>query len=52
MTSFRAAVLALASVEILAFGAAAVSRRLTWRDGAEIALKLTVLGGAYLALSA
>lgn len=52
MTSFRAAVLALASVEILAFGAAAVSRRIGWRDAMDLAIKLTVLGGAYLALSA
>lgn len=51
VASFRAAVLALAAVELLAFGAVAVSRGAGPRDGLAIVTKLLVLGGAYMALS-
>jgi len=51
VTSFRAALVVLAAVELLAFGGAAVSRGTRLADWAVVAGKLLVLGGAYLALS-
>ncbi len=51
VASFRAALVVLAAVEVLGVGAAFVSRRAGWRDLAGVAMKLAVLGGAYLALA-
>lgn len=52
IATFRAALIVLAASEVLAFGRKALSsdaRRVAW---AEIALKLIVLGAAYVALAA
>lgn len=51
ITTFRIAVIALAAVELLEFGAAAVSRPVGPRDVLVVGVKLIVLGAAYLALS-
>jgi uncharacterized membrane protein len=51
VASFRTAVLALAALELLSFGAAVVSRGAGVRDAITIVIKLAILGGAYLALS-
>lgn len=51
LASFRAALVVLAAVEVVGFGAAAVSRRITPVDVATVLVKLAVLGAAYLALS-
>lgn len=51
VASFRAALIGLAAIELLSFGAAAASRGIGIRDVLAIAMKLLVLAGAYLALS-
>lgn len=51
VASFRSALLLLAAVEILAFGAAVVSRGIDLRDVIGAAAKLLILGAAYIALS-
>jgi hypothetical protein len=48
--SFRAALIALAAVELFSFGAAAVSRSIGTRDVLAIGMKLLILAAAYLAL--
>lgn len=47
---FRAGLIALAAIELLSFGAAAVSRDIGIRDVLAIGMKLLILGAAYLAL--
>jgi hypothetical protein len=51
IASFRAALIGLAAIELLSFGAAAVSRNIGVRDALAIAMKLLVLAAAYLALA-
>ena len=50
VASFRAALIALAAIELFSFGAAAVSRSIGVRDVLAIGMKLLILGAAYLAL--
>lgn len=50
VATFRAALVALAALEVLAFGTALV-RGAAWRAWVEIGVKLAVLGGGYAALS-
>lgn len=50
IASFRAALIALATIELFSFGAAAVSRSIGVRDVLAIGMKLSILGAAYLAL--
>ena len=50
IASFRAALIALAAIELLSFGAAAASRNVGARDVFAIGMKLLILGAAYLAL--
>jgi hypothetical protein len=51
VASFRAALIALAAIELFSFGAAAVSRSVGVRDVLEIGVKLLILAAAYLALA-
>ena len=51
VASFRAALIALAAIELVSFGAAAASRNVGMRDVLAIAMKLLVLAAAYLALA-
>ena len=50
VASFRAALIALAAIELFSFGAAAVSRSVGVRDVLAIGMKLLILAAAYLAL--
>jgi hypothetical protein len=50
IASFRGALIALAAIELLSFGAAAVSRNIGMRDVLSVAMKLLVLAAAYMAL--
>ena len=51
VATFRGAVVVLAALELLAFGWLTLSRGARARDRLAIAMKVVVLGGAYLALS-
>jgi len=51
LATFRAALIALAALELLAFGRRALSAQLRPVAWVEIAVKLAVLAGAYLAVT-
>lgn len=51
ISTFRVALLMLAAIEIVAFSRPLVRGEATWRSWLEIAVKLAVLGGGYLALA-
>jgi hypothetical protein len=51
IASFRAGLIALAAIELLSFGAAAVSRNIGVRDVLEVGVKLLILAAAYVALA-
>ncbi len=51
VATFRASLLILAALEILAFGRAALSRASWRRPAVELVVKLAILGAAYSALS-
>ncbi len=52
LATFRAALVVLAALELLAFGRRALSRDARATNWVEIAAKLAVLGAAYLVLAA
>ena len=50
IASFRAALIVLAALEVLAFGRRALSRDTRWGPWGELAFKLAVLAVAYVAV--
>lgn len=50
IATFRVALLVLAAIEIVAFSVPLMRGEARWRSWLEIAVKLAVLGGGYLAL--
>lgn len=51
VATFRAALVALAALELLAFGRQALAREGSWSEWSSVAVKLAVLAIAYLAVS-
>lgn len=51
IATFRVALLVLAAIEVVAFSVPLVRGEASWRSWLEIAIKLAVLGGGYLALA-
>lgn len=51
ISTFRVALLVLAAIEVVAFSVPLVRGEASWRSWLEIAIKLAVLGGGYLALA-
>lgn len=51
IATFRVALLMLAAIEIVAFSVPLMRGEARWRSWLEIAVKLAVLGGGYLALA-